>query len=61
MTMLEQAEVPENTAMDIVGHGKLTLTFGHYSGGTSMEQRYEAICKSIDFSFHNIPISGLIG
>jgi integrase len=61
MTMLEQAGVRENIAMDIVGHGKLTLTFGHYSGGTSMEQRYEAICKSIDFSFHNIPISGLIG
>ena len=61
MTMLEQAGVPENIAMDIVGHGKLTLTFGHYSEGTSMEQRYEAICKSIDFSFHNIPVSELIG
>jgi integrase len=61
MTMLEQAGVPENITMDIVGHGKLTLTFGHYSGGTSMEQRYEAICKSIDCSFHNIPISELIG
>ena len=55
MTMLEQADVRENIVMDIVGHGKLTLTFGHYSGGTSMEQRYEAICKSIVFSFHNVP------
>ena len=59
MTILEQAGVRENIAMDIVGHGKLTLTFGHYSGGTSMEQRYEAICKSIDFPFHNIPAASL--
>jgi len=59
MTMLEQAEVPENTAMDIVGHGKQSLTFGHYSGGTSMKQRYEAICKGIVFSFHNIPAANL--
>ena len=28
---------------------------------TSMEQQYEAICESINFSFHNIPISELIG
>ena len=60
-TMLEQAGVRENIVMDIVGHEKPNLTFGHYSEGTSMEQRYEAICKSIDFSFHNIPISELIG
>ena len=59
-TMLEQAGVRENIVMDIVGHEKPNLTFGHYSEGTSMEQRYEAICKSIDFSFHNIPISELI-
>ena len=59
-TMFEQAGVGENIVMDIVGHEKPNLTFGHYSEGTSMEQRYEAICKSIDFSFHNIPISELI-
>jgi integrase len=60
-TMLEQAGVRENIVMDIMGHEKPNLTFGHYSEGTSMEQRYEAICKSIDFSFHNIPVSELIG
>lgn len=54
-TMLEQAGVAENVAMDIVGHEKPSLTFGHYSGGTSMEQRYEAICRSIHYSFHKIP------
>ena len=60
-TMFEQAEVRENIVMDIVGHEKPNLTFGHYSEGTSMEQRYEAVCKSINFPFHNIPISELIG
>jgi len=59
ITMLEQAGVPLNIVMDIVGHGKPNLTFGRYSGGTSMEQRYEAICNSIDFPFHNIPASSL--
>jgi len=59
MTMFEQSGVPENIAMDIVGHEKPNLTFGHYSGGTSMEQRYEAICKSMDFPFHNILASSL--
>jgi len=59
MTMFEQADVPENIAMDIVGHEKPNLTFGHYSGGTSMEQRYEAIRTSIDFPFHNTPVPSL--
>ena len=30
MTMFEQADVPENIAMDIVGHEKPNITFGHY-------------------------------
>ena len=59
MTMFEQAGVPENIAMDIVGHEKPNLTFGHYSGGTSMEQKYDAVCTSIDFPFHNTPVSSL--
>ena len=53
MTMFEQADVPENIAMDIVGHEKPNITFGHYSGGTSMEQKYDAVCKSISYSFHD--------
>jgi hypothetical protein len=40
-------------AMDIVGHEKPNITFGHYSGGTSMEQKYDAVCKSISYSFHD--------
>ena len=55
MTMFEQAGVPENIAMDIVGHEKPNITFGHYSGGTSMEQKYDAVCKSISYSFHDSP------
>ena len=57
--MLEQAGVRENIVIDIVGHEKPNLTFGHYSGGTSIEQSYEAICKSIDFPLHNIPAASL--
>jgi hypothetical protein len=52
MKMFEQADVHENIAMDIVGHEKPNLTFGHYSGGTSMEQRYEAIREGLKYSFH---------
>ncbi len=56
MTMFEQAGVSENVAMDIVGHEKPNLTFGHYSGGTSMEQKYEAICNGISYAFHTISV-----
>ena len=41
--MLEQAGVAEGIAADIVGHEKQTITYGLYSGGTSMAQKMEAI------------------
>ena len=44
-TKLEQAGVPEGIAADIVGHEKQTITYGLYSGGTSMAQKMEAITK----------------
>jgi len=44
-TKLEQAGVPEGVAADIVGHEKQTITYGLYSGGTSMAQKMEAIAK----------------
>lgn len=47
-TKLESAGVPENIAADIVGHDKATMTYGLYSGGTSTQQKYEAI-KLIEF------------
>lgn len=44
-TILEQAGVPENVSADIVGHEKKTMTYGLYSGGTSFEQREQAVAK----------------
>ena len=42
-TLLEQAEVKEGIAADILGHEKKTMTFGLYSDGSSMAQKREAI------------------
>ena len=44
-TVFEQAGVPEGITADIVGHEKQTMTYGLYSGGTSVEQRKEAIVQ----------------
>ena len=44
-TKLEQAGVSEGIAADILGHEKQTITYGLYSGGTSMAQKMEAISK----------------
>lgn len=49
-TELERAGVGENVAADIVGHEKQTMTYGLYSGGSSMEQKRIAIEK-VNFSF----------
>lgn len=43
VTKLENAGVQENVAMDIVGHEKPTMTYGHYSGGASLTVMKEAI------------------
>ncbi len=45
VTALEQADVPESVSADIVGHEKQTMTYGHYSGGSSLEQKRKAIAK----------------
>jgi integrase len=42
-TKLEQAGVSEGIAADILGHEKQTITYGLYSGGTSMAQKTDAI------------------
>jgi integrase len=42
-TKLEQAGVSEGIAADILGHEKQTITYGLYSGGTSMAQKMDAI------------------
>ena len=48
-TKLEGAGVPENIAADIVGHEKPTMTYGLYSGGSSVTQKYDAI-KTIQYA-----------
>jgi integrase len=44
-TLFEQAEVLEGVAADILGHEKQTMTYGLYSGGSSMKQKREAVQK----------------
>ena len=41
-TLLEQAGVSEDVSADIMGHKRTTITYGLYSGGTSINQRFEA-------------------
>ena len=42
-TVFEQAGVAEGITADIIGHEKQTMTYGLYSGGTSVGQRKEAV------------------
>ena len=44
-TQLEGAGVLENITADILGHEKQTITYGIYSGGTSLEQKTKAILQ----------------
>lgn len=44
-TLLEQADVKEGIAADILGHEKKTLSYGLYSSGSSMAQKLDAISK----------------
>jgi integrase len=44
-TQFEQAEVLEGVAADILGHEKQTMTYGLYSGGSSLKQKRDALHK----------------
>ena len=44
-TALENAGIAENIAADILGHEKKTMTYGIYSGGTSLSVKRQAIEK----------------
>lgn len=44
-TQLENAGVPENVAADLLGHDKPRITYGLYSGGTSLAVKREALEK----------------
>ncbi|MGE4612189.1 MAG: DUF6538 domain-containing protein [Paracoccaceae bacterium] len=48
-TMFEQAEVAEGIAADILGHHKQTMSYGLYSGGSSLDQKHDAIME-LDYS-----------
>lgn len=50
VTLLENQGVGENVAADIVGHEKPRITYGLYSGGTTLEVMREAI-ERISFEF----------
>lgn len=45
--MFEAAECPEGVAKDIIGHKKLDITFGLYSGLTRIDQRAKWLEKSL--------------
>ena len=47
-TTCEQLGIPEGVAADILGHEKETMTYGLYSGGTSVEQKKEAERKAFE-------------
>lgn len=44
-TLLEQAGVAEGVSADILGHKKKTITYGLYSGGSSMQQKRDGVDK----------------
>lgn len=49
-TQLENAGIAEGVAADILGHEKQTMTYGLYSGGTSLENKARAI-EALSFKF----------
>lgn len=55
ITACEQAEAPEGVVADIVGHEKQTMTYGLYSGGSSIPQRAK-VMASLDFGLTISPI-----
>lgn len=47
VTILENAGVAENVVADTVGHEKATVTFGLYSGGTSLAVKTKALANLV--------------
>jgi len=45
VTIFENAGCPEGVVADIVGHAKKTMTYGVYSGGTSLKRKREVMEK----------------
>jgi hypothetical protein len=51
--MLENKGVGENVAADIVGHEKPRITYGLYSGGTTLDVMREAL-ERISYEFPDL-------
>jgi integrase len=47
ITLLENAEVPEGVAEDIVGHTKQAMTYGLYSMGSNLENKRQVLAKAV--------------
>ena len=47
--LFESAECPEGIAQDIIGHKKLSLTYGLYSGKTRIDHRKQWLEKAIRY------------
>lgn len=43
ITQFENAEIPEGVVADIVGHEKQTMTYGLYSGGSTLKRKADAM------------------
>ena len=56
ITACEQAEALEGVVADIVGHEKQTMTYGLYSGGSSIKQRVYVI-ESLSYGYLDALIS----
>jgi integrase len=54
VTLLDNAGVTENVAADIVGHEKPRITYGLYSGGSSLETKRKALEK-LSYSLEQRP------
>jgi hypothetical protein len=48
-TLLEDAGCPEGVAADLLGHDKPTITYGLYSGGSSMATRREWLENAVHY------------
>jgi integrase len=55
VTMLENKGVGENVAADIVGHEKPRITYGLYSGGTTLDVMREAL-ERISYEFPDLDV-----
>ena len=52
-TLFERADINHNKAAEIIGHEKTGMTYGLYSAGSDLTQKYEVI-KVIDYEENTI-------